>query len=275
MFAYASPTSLEEEQSSTKVLSLPIDSIRPNPSQPRRIFESTSLDELSASIVQYGLMQPISVRWAGDAFELVAGERRWRACKMAGLTHIDAIEVVVDSVQSACMALIENLQRTDLHFFEEAESYTLLIRRYNITQEELAARIGKKQSTIANKLRVNRLPIPVKEAVLCGGLTERHARAVLKLQDEALELALIQKAIEKSLSVVELERLVEATIENKTVRKPNITRLMHDYRIFVNTIKVAVRDIRKAGVDAGFTVEEREDDVLMTVTLPRRANKHA
>lgn len=255
-----------------RLLSLPIELVVPNPAQPRKQFAPGTLEELAASITEYGLMQPVVVRWNGKQYELIAGERRWRACQMAGLTRIDALISEADSEQSACMALVENIQRENLHFFEEAQSYLTLMQVYGITQEELASRIGKNQSTVANKLRVMRLSESVKNAILDARLTERHARALLKLPCDEDKLTVIAKVRTKLLSVKETERLVDLTLEKDKRDKPGpkLVRLVKDYRLFVNTMKSAFKELTNAGVDARFDLQEDDEQVFVTVAIPKR-----
>ena len=187
-----------------------IDSIRPNPYQPRRKFDNSSLDELCNSIKQYGVIQPINVRKTSKShYELVAGERRLRAAAMAGHKEIPAIVVDIGENDSAIMALIENLQREDLGYIEEAEGYRNLIKEHGLTQEELAQKIGKSQSTIANKIRILRLSPMVKKILSDNNLTERHARALLKIDDEQIQLKVLQKVCERGLNVRKTEDLVQ------------------------------------------------------------------
>ena len=196
-----------------EVARIPIDSIRPNPYQPRRVFSQEALEELCASIKQYGLLQPISVRKTGnDTFELIAGERRLRASKMAGMKYIDAIIFSTYEQDSAVIAMMENLQRENLHYMEEAEGYQNLIRDHGLSQDELARRLGKNQSTIANKMRILKLPMPVKRMLLQYNLTERHARALLRLHDEEAQIKVIQIIVAQGLNVKATEDLVERTI---------------------------------------------------------------
>ena len=181
-----------------RLAQIPIQRIQPNPNQPRHTFDEESIAELAQSIRQVGLIQPLIVRRAGDHYELVAGERRLRACKSLGMEDVTCIvQASVEEEASAMMALIENLQREDLYFLEEAQCYYTLLTTYDLTQEELAQRLGKSQSSIANKLRVLRLPSSVKAAMKEQGLTERHARALLKLKNEKEQLAVVRKVAEK------------------------------------------------------------------------------
>ena len=191
------------------------------------------------------------------------------------MTHIDAILSDADGEQSACMALVENIQRENLHFFEEAQSYMTLMQVYGLTQEELATRIGKNQSTVANKLRVMRLSEDVKAAVLDARLTERHARALLKLPSDEDKLAVIAKVRTKLLSVKETERLVDLTLEKDKREKPGprLVRLVKDYRVFVNTMKSAFKELTTAGVDAKFDLQEDDEQVFVTVAIPKRVKQ--
>ena len=212
-----------------RLAQIPIQRIQPNPNQPRHTFDEESIAELAQSIRQVGLIQPLIVRRAGDHYELVAGERRLRACKSLGMEDVTCIvQASVEEEASAMMALIENLQREDLYFLEEAQCYYTLLTTYDLTQEELAQRLGKSQSSIANKLRVLRLPSSVKAAMKEQGLTERHARALLKLKNEKEQLAVVRKVAEKGLSVKETQEvrraLREAGAEMK-VYKNNIVKL--------------------------------------------------
>lgn len=267
----------KNQQAESRLLTLPIDSVVPNPNQPRRIFDEAALRELSRSIAQYGLMQPVLVRPTPRGYELIAGERRWRACKLAGLTHIDAMVATADDATRACMALVENLQRENLHFFEEAESYLTLMKEHSLTQEELASRLGRNQSTVANKLRVLRLPPEVKKAVQAARLTERHARALLRLTDAESMLETIAAIREGLLSVKETEKLVERKIEEKlrefegeTAKKPKLVGLVRDYRLFVNTMKKACAELCTAGLDAKCRVVEAEEEYYVTVAIPKK-----
>ena len=177
-----------------------IEKIRPNPYQPRKKFNKISLEELCESIKQYGVIQPINVRKISvNMYELVAGERRLRAATMAGLVKVPCIVINIDDNDSAVLALIENLQREDLSYMEEAEGYNNLLNEHGFTQEELAKKVGKSQSTIANKIRLLKLPPLVKKILADNNLTERHARSLLKLHDEQLQLKVLKKVCEKVL----------------------------------------------------------------------------
>ena len=212
------------------VIQIPIEEIVPNPYQPRRVFSEKSLEELKNSIESYGVLQPITVRKKNEKFELVAGERRLRAAKLANLKTIPAIVHEVSDETSAVLALLENLQREDLNFIEEALGYENLIKEHNFTQQQLAEKLGKNQSTIANKLRILKLPESIKESLVQNGLTERHARALLKLPNEELMSQVVSKIIKNELTVKKTEKLVKDILDNieakeDTEKKQNIKRL--------------------------------------------------
>ena len=266
------------EGNDRKLTEIPVASIRRNPYQPRVTFDEESIAELAQSIRQVGLIQPLVVRKAPDgAYELVAGERRLRAAKSLGMENVTCIvEQGMEDESSAMMALIENLQREDLHYLEEAQCYNTLLSTYNLTQEELAARLGKSQSSIANKLRLLRLPEEVKSAMAEAHLTERHARALLKLKDEKTQLALVDKIAKKSLSVKETEKLVDKTLNRLYDEKadgarprPKILRIVKDYRLFMNTINAAVNTLRETGMTVAVEQEDREDGVDIHIHVTR------
>lgn len=270
------PTS--EPQEKCRLYYIPLDKIRPNPYQPRKHFDPAALTELSESIRLHGLMQPVTVRKIGGGYELVAGERRTRAARLAGLIEVPALVVEASENQSAVLALIENLQRQDLRFLEEAESYYHLIHEHGFTQEELAERIGKSQSAVANKLRILRLSPLVKKIIEDNYLTERHARALLKLGDEQTQLKLLKTICRKKLNVKqteeEVDRLLKKELEPREREEQNErARLIHvrDMRIFKNTVQKAVAYIQKAGVNATCTEKEKKDYVEYTIRIPKQA----
>ncbi|HOM02266.1 MAG TPA: nucleoid occlusion protein [Acetivibrio sp.] len=265
----------EEEQKN--IIYVNIENIRPNPYQPRKQFNKLALEELCESVKQYGVLQPINVRKiSANMYELVAGERRLRAATMAGLTTIPCIVVDVNDNDSAVLALIENLQREDLSYMEEAEGYSNLINEHGFTQEELASKIGKSQSTIANKIRLLKLPPLVKKILADNNLTERHARALLKLHDEQLQLKVLKKVCEKGLNVKKTEELVEKAIEKYTMQKENekkggvkFTKAIKDIRIFINTIKQAIILMKKSGVDVKAAQFDRGSYVEFVIRIPK------
>lgn len=228
--------------------------------------------ELAESIKEYGVLQPISVRKNGtDFYELIAGERRLRASQLAGLNDIPAIIVDISDAQSALMALIENLQREDLNFFEEAEGYYSLIKDHGLTQEELASKLGKKQSTIANKLRILKLPDEVKKTVKENGLTERHARALLKLPDEKCQIKVLNEVVKRNLNVKATEDLIERELfkinaENKQKNKKVKYKWTINPRVITNTLK---QIMDKNGINAEYSHREKEDYLEIIVKIPK------
>ena len=254
-----------------EILHLPLGIVNSNPYQPRRIFERESLEELAASIHTYGVLQPISVRHInGAGYELVAGERRLRACKIAGLSTIPAIVVDITDHDSAVLAMIENLQRQDLHFFEEAHGLANLMSDYGFTQEALAGRIGKSQSTIANKIRVKRLPRTVQKLIVESELTERHARALLKLGSEEAQLEVLEKVIKQGLTVRKTEALIEATLSPSTQSVSGsapFKAYIRDIRILTNSIKENLDMVRQSGIDTHFDMEQTDTGYSIHIRL--------
>ena len=257
------------------VKNIPVDRIAPNPYQPRKEFSKNALDELAASIKQYGVLQPINVRSIGeDYYELISGERRLRASKLAGMTEIPAVINEVIEQDSAVIALIENLQREDLNFIEEAEGYYNLINDHGMTQEELAQKVGKKQSTIANKLRLLKLPPAVKEAILYNGLTERHARALLKLPDEIMQIKALKGILKKQLNVKKTEEMIEKMLDEaaaagQEAKGERKIRGKINYNIYVNTIKNTYRDIIKTGYNIEYGQIDKGEYIEITLKVPK------
>lgn len=257
---------------SAEVLQLPIESIKPNPGQPRKFFERASLEELAASIREFGILQPVSVRLVnGYSYELVAGERRLRAAKIAGLAGIPAIIVRMNEQESAIVAMIENLQRDNLNFIEEAEGFRNLLEDYGFTQEELASKVGKSQSTIANKIRLLRLPQPLQLFIIEQGLSERHARAVLRLESAKDQEAVIKKVAKEGLTVAKTEELVEQFLRKHDKEAKNAQRearrLVKDVRIFTNTIKNAVDVMNKSGLKTEYIIEENDGGMDIVIAM--------
>ncbi len=252
------------------VINLPIDKIMPNPYQPRRFFERESLEELAVSIQEYGVLQPISVRLInGRSYELVAGERRLRASKIAGLLTIPALVVNITDQESAILAIIENIQRQNLNFLEEAEGLQNLINDYSFTQEEVARRVGKNQSTVANKLRILKLPKSVQRVLIENNLTERHGRALLRLTQEEDMLAVLQRVIANGLTVAKTEELVETIYEKQNSRRNNgrEKNYIRDIRIFTNTVKEALNMMMSAGVKNSFDISQTETGYDINIRL--------
>lgn len=244
------------------VVQIPIKSIRPNPNQPRRYFSTDNLKELSDSIKIYGVIQPITVRKLGNnMFELISGERRLRASVIAGLMRVPAIVVGISEIDSALVALIENVQRCDLSFLEEANAYYKLLNDFGYTQEQLAIKLGKNQSTIANKVRLLRLPSEVRSIIAEHGLTERHARALLRLPDAKRQMEALDVIIKKTLNVKQTDELIEKMIDDEKFSKKIIshTPRVKDVRIFSNTIKKAVEIMNRNGKNCVSKEQEYDD----------------
>ena len=248
--------------------------IVPNPNQPRTTFDDDSLEELAQSIQQVGLIQPLLVRKVDEHYELVAGERRLRAMKKLGFEKCPClIQNAVDSEESALMAIIENLQRENLGYMEEAQCYAAMLEKYSLTQEQLAMRLGKSQSCIANKLRLLKLPESVSEALSAAGLSERHAREIIRLKDEQAQLKAVEAIRDRALSVKETERYVSKQLDNlyaegKASRpRPIIMRVMKDYRAFMNSINNAVEILRDAGLEVVVSQQDREDGVDIEINV--------
>lgn len=266
---------IEMKNIQPEIRQIPVESIRPNPYQPRKDFDKKSLEELSQSIKSFGLIQPISVRrLKNHNYELVAGERRLRASELAELKEIPAIIVDYKDNESAMIALIENLQREDLNFIEEAEGYSNLITDHGFTQQQLAEKMGKSQSTIANKLRLLKLPHEIKKDLLEHNLTERHGRALLKLSDDNLKREVLNKVIENELNVNKTEALVsnildDLTKEDEKEDKQNIKGLIST-RIYINTIKKAYDMIKESGVDAQYKEKDKGEFIELTIQIPKK-----
>ena len=249
-----------------------LQSLAPNPYQPRREFSEDSIADLAQSIRRYGLLSPLLVRRiSAGRYELIAGERRLRALIMLGQKSADAIVISAFDCDSALIALIENLQREDLHYLDEAEAYRTILIEHGITQEALAHRLGKSPSAVANRLRLLKLSTPVCGCLRAFSLSERHARALLKLDDEQLQLRAAETAGEKKLSVKQLELLVENLLSQAADKKRRtpITHLYSDQRLSVNAVLDTVKALNNAGVPATSRVEQREDCIEITIVLPR------
>lgn len=255
-----------------KVYSLPIDSISPNPNQPRRHFSPEGLQELANSIQELGVLQPLTVRPMGREWELIAGERRLRAARLAGLTHVPCIVADVDEEHSSLMALVENLQRRDLDFWEESLALAKLIHDYGLSQEECARQVGKSQSAIANKLRLLRLSPEVLYLLRDHGFTERHARALLRLDDPAAQERAAQWIVAHDLTVAKTEEYVEGLLAqaSKPVRR-RPTFILKDVRLFLNTVDRGLSMMKSAGVDAQCGREDIGDAILLTIRIPKNA----
>lgn len=260
---------------SGRILYLPTEQLRPNPSQPRKIFDSDGLQELAASIQNYGILQPLTVRRRNGEYELVAGERRLRAAKLAGLTEVPCILLTVDEQLSSMVALVENLQRRDLDYIEEAEGLARLMRQYGLNQEQAAAKVGKSQSAVANKLRLLRHSPAVLAALRENGLSERHARALLRLPTEQERMAALAVIVKQQMNVAKTEEYIEALLTKKKqpeeLKKGIRKLIVRDVRLFLNSVNHSLDLIRGAGIRAEASQEETDSEIVLTIRLPKRA----
>ena len=245
--------------------------IKVNPYQPRQRFSQAELDSLADSIRRYGIITPLTVRRTDGGFELVAGERRLRAARQVGLSTVPCFIVAADGEQSCLMALLENLQREDLDCFEEAESLRQLTEDFGMTQQQAAQRIGKTQSAVANKLRLLRLGEETVQIVRAGGLTERHARALLRLPEEQQASAAKEMA-RRNMTVARAERYVEALLQ--PVQKQKCRILLRDVRLFCNTVDKGVALLRQSGIHTQLQQSREGEDLLITIRV-KGAEKHA
>lgn len=259
---------------STRVQYIPLGRIRPNSQQPRRSFDEEGLAELAASIRSCGILQPLTVRRAGEGYELVAGERRLRAARIAGLREVPCLVAQVGEEDSALLALMENLQRRDLDCWEEAQAIARLISRYGLSQEEAARRLGRAQPTVANKLRLLRLPEDVRALLRENGLTERHARALLRLQDPEVQRRAAGDMVRRGMNVAQAEAYVEKLLQSAQVTPPRgrSTYIIKDVRLFLNSVDRGLHLMRQAGVDAGWNRQDTDREILLTIRIPKRAS---
>lgn len=250
-----------------KIIKVPVDQIYPNPYQPRKTFDEAALNDLAASIQLYGVLQPLLVAPGENGqYLLIAGERRLRASKMAKLAEVPVIVTDYTTQQIAEIALIENLQREDLHFLEEAEGYEQLLKDFHLTQEAMAQRVGKKQSTIANKLRLLKLSEACRKLLIENSLTERHARALLKLDDDEKRQEVLKVVAQRKLSVRQTEAYIESLLK---VAPPVKRRMMivNDVRIYLNSIKQVYGMIKESGIPVNMEQEVDGEDVIVTLRI--------
>ncbi len=264
-----------KSKANNQIQLIPHDLIKPNPQQPRVRFDYNELEGLACSIRANGILQPINVRALEDGnFELISGERRLRASRMIGMTKIPCIVMNVSDQQSALFAIIENVQRENLDFFEEAVAIERLMTEHGLSQDEIANKLGKAPSTLSNKLRLLRLPEDIRDKISCAGLTERHARALLTLPDNSTRKRVLDIVIDRHLTVSETERLIaDVHRRRKTPRKPQ-TKAYKDMRIFLNTLNHAVDIIRKAGIEADTAKSETDEyfEYVIRISKPEESN---
>lgn len=245
-----------------------IDLISPNRNQPRSVFDDDKIIELSQSIRQNGLIQPIVVRQEGDKFEIIAGERRFRASILAGLVEVDVIIKDVDEKELTQMALVENIQREDLTSIEEARAYLELIKQYDLTQSQVAKQMGKSQSTIANKLRLLNLQPEVQDAIANRDISERHARALLSM-DKDKQIGMLNDIVHKKLTVNQTENLIKTTNEPMKKARPITKGFSRNHQLAINTINQAVKMTQKFGIDTDVAQEETDESIKLIITIQK------
>ncbi len=251
------------------VLQLPIELICASPFQPRREFSNRELAELAQSIRENGLIQPIAVRKTERGYELIAGERRLRACTLIGRKTIEAIVYDINDKDCAVWALIENLQRSDLGVFDEARGISELITLWGVSREETAKRLGIAPSTLSNKLRLLKLSPKIRKIITEAGLTERHARELLRLDEEAMQEKAAMHIAEKALNVAETERYITSLCAEKKVPKSRPKYIVKDVKLFINTFEHAVDVMKSSGIGAVSTVTENSENIIYTVSIPK------
>lgn len=258
---------------------LPIHSITPSPYQMRKNFDTEQLSELAHSIKKYGVIQPVTVRkLPGGTYELIAGERRLRACNLAGMLKVPAIVVEMSDNDCAIVSLVENIHRESLDFMEEAEAYRNLLYHHGLTQEELANCLGKTQSAVANKLRLLKLSKVIREIIKDNSLTERHARALVRLETEEEQIQALEKICDRKLNVQQSDELIESMIEDKKpkLRPVAVANIAHeaikDMRLFTNTIRHAIDLMHRHGIEAVSTETEYDDCIQYIITVSKEAS---
>ncbi|MED3728032.1 nucleoid occlusion protein [Priestia filamentosa] len=263
---------IEEKEIRDEVKELPVSQISPNRYQPRTIFQENKIEELAQTIRTHGIIQPIIVRKMTEGqFEIIAGERRWRAVQSLGWVTIPAIVKQFNDTETASVALIENLQREELTPIEEAVAYAKLIELHNLTQEALAQRLGKGQSTIANKLRLLKLPEEVQDSIRQKLITERHARALISLKIPQKQVELLHEIIEKNLNVKQTEdRIVQLLDGTKRKAKPKRKAFSKDTRIAMNTIRQSLTMVQDSGITLNSEEEEFDDYYQFTIRIPKK-----
>ncbi|MBO7170240.1 MAG: ParB/RepB/Spo0J family partition protein [Clostridia bacterium] len=264
---------IKKKKAEREVERIPVAEIRPNPHQPRTVFESEALSALADSIGRYGILQPISVRAEKDGYEIIAGERRFRAACLAGMDSVPCLVYTVDGETGAELAVMENLLREDLNLFETAAAIDSLCREFGMTQEQVAERLSVSQSYVANKLRLLRFDAAMRKKILDGGLTERHARALLRLPPTLWEKT-ASRMIDGKYNVAAAEKLVEEMLGNAERRQVKKGRgknkgVMRDLRLFYNSVDRAMEMVRRCGVAVKSRKEEREGEICLIISIPK------
>lgn len=259
-----------EQSAQPQVEMVPLDKISANPQQPRKTFRDEGLAELAGSVREYGVLQPIILQACGGTYTIIAGERRFKAARLAGLERIPAIVRTVESKEAALIALIENVQREDLNFLEEARAYRKLMEDFGLTQAELAEKVNKQQSTISNKIRLLTLPEDIQQQLLDSRLTERHARALLRLTDDEDRKQVMERVIANGFNVKQTEKLVEDVLAKKEAalsRRRTVNYI--SYKIYLNTIRKAFAQVKEMEKNAIMSQEDRGDHLEIKIILPK------
>ena len=251
-----------------QIYSVETSKIVANPNQPRKIFADEAILKLADSIRQYGIIQPLCVRKKGDGYELISGERRLRAAKELGMSHVPCVIMEINNEKSAEISIIENLMRENLNIFEQASAIEALIDTYGLTQEQIAKKLSNSQSFVANKLRLLRLSAAEREKILVNNLTERHARALLRVLDTDLREKTLNKIIEEGLNVTKSEELIEQIVANNDVKKPKIRSGIKDMRSFYASIDRLVASVKLSGIEIKSRIVESDDFTELTILIP-------
>ena len=260
-----------QDKNNEKIKSVNINKIDANPYQPRTDFDEKSLKDLAESIDNFGIIQPLTIRPKGEEYELIAGERRLKAAKLAGLNEVPVIIKDFDNQETAEIALVENLQRKDLDFLEEAHAYEQLLNEFDLTQGELAKKIGKSQSTIANKLRILNLDLDIQKKAKNPHVSERHTRILLKIDEKEIQKEILNKIINDKLTVRETEKIVNDLFKDKEKKKKNnIKTAFKDLKPFTNSLNKTINEMKKAGLEFEVNKNKNKDYIEYNIKLPRK-----
>ena len=253
-----------------QVVMIPLEKIEANPEQPRKVFDDEGMEELTGSIKEYGVLQPIILKDEKDIYTIIAGERRYRAAQLAGLSKIPAIVKNMETKEASLIALVENVQREDLNFLEEARAYKKLMEDFELTQGEIAEKVNKRQSTISNKIRILALPEKLQEQLIANKLTERHARASLKLKDDDDRDQVMERVIVNNLNVKQTEKLIDDVLEKKEAALRKRRKINYiSYKIYLNTIRKAFNQIKEMEENAKIIQEDKGDFMEVKILLPK------
>ena len=253
-----------------QVVMIPLEKIEANPEQPRKVFDDEGMEELTGSIKEYGVLQPIILKDEKDIYTIIAGERRYRAAQLAGLSKIPAIVKNMETKEASLIALVENVQREDLNFLEEARAYKKLMEDFELTQGEIAEKVNKRQSTISNKIRILALPEKLQEQLIANNLTERHARALLKLKDDDDRDQVMERVIVNNLNVKQTEKLIDDVLEKKEAALRKRRKINYiSYKIYLNTIRKAFNQIKEMEENAKIIQEDKGDFMEVKILLPK------